>query len=136
MSALKAQVGSARTPTRRFPVHSRCLIIRATAAPAADVTASAASAAFTKKIVEDEAKYVLQTYGRPADVVFVRGEGAKLYDAAGKEYIDFTAGIAVNVLGHSDERWFAALSEQAAKLTHTSNLYHTVPQVSPLHRLM
>jgi acetylornithine/succinyldiaminopimelate/putrescine aminotransferase len=40
-----------------------------------------------------------------------------------------TAGIAVNALGHSDPRWLAALTDQAAKLSHTSNLFHSVPQV-------
>lgn len=77
----------------------------------------------------EEAKYILQTYGR-APVVISHGKGAKMYDVEGKEYIDMAAGIAVNALGHSDSRWFAALVEQAEKLSHTSNLYHTVPQVS------
>ena len=45
----------------------------------------------TQKIVEEEAKYVLQTYGRP-NLVFVKGEGCKLYDADGKEYLDMAAG--------------------------------------------
>jgi hypothetical protein len=45
----------------------------------------------TQQIVDDEAKYVLQTYGRP-NLVFVKGEGCKLYDADGKEYLDMAAG--------------------------------------------
>lgn len=53
------------------------------AAPAADAVA---------KVVADEAQYVLQTYARPADVVFVRGEGSKLYDMNGREYLDMAAG--------------------------------------------
>ena len=44
-------------------------------------------------------------------------------------YVDMTAGIAVNALGHSDPRWLATLTEQAGKLSHTSNLYHTKAQV-------
>lgn len=79
---------------------------------------------------------MLQTYGRPADVVFVRGEGAKLYDAAGKPYLDMAAGIAVNALGHGDARWYEALSRQAGILSHTSNLFHTVPQVELAKRLV
>lgn len=71
---------------------------------------------------------VLQTYGR-APVVLSHGSGAKVVDVEGKEYVDFAAGIAVNALGHSDPRWLAALTEQAALLAHTSNLYHTTPQV-------
>lgn len=43
-------------------------------------------------------RYILQTYARP-NLVFTRGEGARLYDAHGKEYLDFAAGIAVNALG-------------------------------------
>jgi 4-aminobutyrate aminotransferase-like enzyme len=104
--------------------------VRATAAPpAVAVAQDTVSAHFTRQVVEEEAKYVLQTYGRPSDIVFVKGHGCKLYDAGGKEYLDFAAGIAVNVLGHSDPRWYAALVDQAGRLAHTSNLYHTAPQV-------
>jgi acetylornithine aminotransferase len=102
----------------------------AAAAPTAD------PAAFTRRVVEDEAKYVLQTYARPADVVFTRGEGATLYDAAGRAYLDMAAGIAVNCLGHGDARWVSALNAQAPLLAHTSNLFHTVPQVDLARRLV
>ncbi len=109
----------------------------------------------------------MQTYARP-ELVFTHGEGARLYDAHGKEYLDFAAGIAVNALGvfppfsscwcmpftvcrfcasclalnawvlprtemfvgHSDPRWLEAVVEQAGTLAHTSNLFHSVPQVS------
>jgi len=70
-------------------------------------------------------KYVMPTYGR-YPLAFVRGKGARAWDAEGKEYLDFGGGIAVNVLGH------AALAEMLAKqaniLVHTSNLYYTEPQ--------
>ncbi|KAF6254644.1 acetylornithine aminotransferase [Scenedesmus sp. NREL 46B-D3] len=98
--------------------------------------ASAAATDLTKQVVADEAQYVLQTYARPADIVFVKGEGSKLYDANGKEYLDMAAGIAVNALGHSDPRWCAALAAQAQQLTHTSNLFHTAPQVELAKRLV
>ena len=62
-------------------------------------------------------------------MVFVSGEGCKLYDTEGKEYLDLTAGIAVNALGHGDSTWVQAVSEQAGKLAHVSNLFHSVPQV-------
>jgi len=140
-------------------------------------------AAFTKDIIEREKKYgeqcllqkclascpglqchtllcryVLQTYVRP-DIVFTHAEGVRMWDAHGKEYLDFAAGIAVNSVGesvskilipcaqfltkhqrpgplclptgscafagHSHPRWLAAVNEQAAVLTHTSNLFHT-----------
>lgn len=92
-------------------------------------------AAFTKQVIADESKYVLQTYGR-APVVISHGKGAKMWDVEGKEYIDMAAGIAVNALGHSDSQWYAALVEQAEKLAHTSNLYHTQPQVELAKRLV
>ena len=70
-------------------------------------------------------KCVMPTYGRQP-LVFVRGKGARVWDADGKEYLDFGGGIAVNVLGH------AALAEvlvrQANLLVHCSNLYYTEPQ--------
>jgi len=80
-----------------------------------------------KDAVELDAKYVLQTYAR-APPVFVKGKGCVLEDQQGKEYLDFASGIAVNALGHADEEWLRTVQEQAATLTHVSNLYYTVPQ--------
>lgn len=80
-------------------------------------------------IIEAESKLFVQTYAR-SPVVFVSGEGCKLYDTEDKEYLDLTAGIAVNALGHGDPAWVKAVSEQAGKLAHVSNLFHTVPQVN------
>lgn len=65
---------------------------------------------------------VMPTYAR-TEHEFVRGEGAWLIDAQGRRHLDFGAGIAVNVLGHAHPKLAAALSEQAGKLWHTSNLY-------------
>ncbi len=65
---------------------------------------------------------VLPTYNR-APMAFVKGEGAWLTDAEGQRYLDFGAGIAVNALGHAHPALVAALTEQAGKLWHTSNLY-------------
>ncbi|MBO7147355.1 MAG: acetylornithine transaminase [Lentisphaeria bacterium] len=67
-------------------------------------------------------KYVMETYAR-ANMMFVRGEGTRLYDADGREYLDFAAGIAVCSLGHCHPAVTAAIREQAGKLVHTSNLY-------------
>ncbi len=67
-------------------------------------------------------KYVMETYAR-ADLLFVRGEGARLWDAAGREFLDFAAGIAVCSLGHCHPAVTRAIQEQAAKLVHTSNLF-------------
>ncbi len=85
--------------------------------------------AFWQDIIEAESQLFVQTYAR-SPVVFVSGEGCKLYDTEGKEYLDLTAGIAVNALGHGDPAWVQAVTEQAGKLAHVSNLFHTVPQVN------
>lgn len=70
---------------------------------------------------------VLPTYNR-ADVAFVRGEGAYLFAEDGKRYLDFGAGIAVNAFGHANPKLVAALTEQANRLWHTSNLYRVQGQ--------
>ncbi len=71
--------------------------------------------------------HVMHTYAR-LPVTFVRGQGARLWDAEGREYLDFLAGIAVNGVGHCHPALVKAIQEQAATLIHTSNLYHTAPQ--------
>jgi acetylornithine aminotransferase len=73
-------------------------------------------------------KYIMQTYGR-YPLVPVRGEGCRLWDADGKEYLDFLAGVAVNNLGHCHPRVVAALQKQAAELIHCSNYYHIPSQI-------
>ncbi len=78
---------------------------------------------------------VMATYAR-ADIAFVRGEGAYLVDEAGRRYLDFAAGIAVNALGHAHPRLVAVLQEQAARLWHTSNLYRIPEQERLAARLV
>ena len=70
-----------------------------------------------------EAQHVLQTYKR-LPVVFVRGEGRRLFDDTGKSYLDFISGIGVAVLGHGHPGLAAVVAEQAKTLIHTSNLYY------------
>ena len=70
---------------------------------------------------------VLPTYNR-ADVAFVRGEGPYLFAEDGKRYLDFGAGIAVNAFGHANPKLVAALTEQANRVWHTSNLYRVPGQ--------
>ena len=65
---------------------------------------------------------LMPNYNR-ADLAFERGEGAYLYDAAGRRYLDFGAGIATSSLGHGHPHLVAAIAEQAAKVIHVSNLY-------------
>jgi predicted acetylornithine/succinylornithine family transaminase len=67
---------------------------------------------------------VLATYARQP-LVFERGDGAWVWDADGKRYLDLVAGIAVNALGHADPVVVAAIHEQASRFAHASNLYHT-----------
>jgi acetylornithine/N-succinyldiaminopimelate aminotransferase len=69
-----------------------------------------------------EAEHVLQTYKR-TPVVFVRGEGTRLFDSEGRAYLDFISGIGVVVLGHAHRGLAAAIAEQASTLIQTSNLY-------------
>src|SRR5579871_4139488 len=69
-----------------------------------------------------ESQYLLQNYRRQP-VVFERGEGVRLFDDAGRSYLDFVSGIGVASLGHAHPRLARAVASQAATLIHTSNLY-------------
>lgn len=80
-------------------------------------------------------KYVMKTYSR-FPLTFVKGDGMYVYDENGKKYIDFVAGIAVNSLGHNHPKLVKAISEQASKLIHISNLYYTEPQVNLAQKLV
>ena len=79
------------------------------------------------EIISLSQKYVMNTYPRQP-VAFVRGKGAYLWDADGKKYLDFLAGIAVNGLGHSHPAITEAVATQAARLIHTSNLFYNRSQ--------
>src|SRR4029077_1430529 len=70
-----------------------------------------------------EARHVLQTYRR-APVTFVRGQGVRLYDIDGREYLDLLSGIGVAALGHAHPGLARAISDQAQTLLHTSNLFY------------
>ena len=72
-------------------------------------------------------KYVAKNYGR-YPIGLVRGKGTAVWDASGKKYIDFVAGLAVNNLGHCPPTVVKAIRKQAGKLLHVSNLYHIEPQ--------
>lgn len=77
---------------------------------------------------------VMGTYARQ-NLVFARGEGAWLYTTEGEAYLDFASGVAVNALGHAHPRLVAALTEQAGRLWHTSNLYRVAGQEALAERL-
>ncbi|MDT3699463.1 MAG: aspartate aminotransferase family protein [Thermincola sp.] len=82
----------------------------------------------TQEIMEMGQKYVMNTYGR-LPMALVRGEGAYVWDAEGKQYLDFVSGLAVNSLGHCHPKVVEAIREQAGKLMHVSNMYWIEPQV-------
>ncbi|KAI8822591.1 pyridoxal phosphate-dependent transferase [Fimicolochytrium jonesii] len=73
--------------------------------------------------LKQDARYLLQLYGRP-DVIFTHGKGCYLYDQAGRSFLDLAGGIAVNALGHADKEITSVIADQAGKLIHLSNLYH------------
>lgn len=82
----------------------------------------------TEELRQEAAQYLMNTYAR-TPISIVRGKGSRVYDLEGREYLDFVAGIAVNVLGHCHPDVVAALHKQSQHLLHASNLYYTEPQV-------
>ncbi|MFN2466370.1 MAG: acetylornithine transaminase [Candidatus Dormibacteria bacterium] len=82
----------------------------------------------------EESRYLMHTFKRQP-VELVRGEGSRVWDAEGRELLDFVGGIAVNVLGHAHPAVADAVARQAATLIHTSNLYYTRPQVALAEKL-
>lgn len=88
----------------------------------------------TEQWVERSDKVIMKTYGR-YPIVPVRGEGCRLWDADGKEYLDFLAGVAVNNLGHCHPRVVKAIQDQAATMIHCSN-YYQIPQQIELAELL
>lgn len=89
----------------------------------------------TEELQRETERYMMNTYARfPVSVA--RGRGCVVYDLEGREYIDFVAGIAVNVLGHAHPDVVRAIQKQAQQLLHASNLYLTEPQVRLAKRLV
>jgi predicted acetylornithine/succinylornithine family transaminase len=88
----------------------------------------------TQQLIADAERYFVKTYGRPP-FVLSHGKGVEVWDSEGRRYLDFVAGIAVNALGHADPTSLAVIQEQAAKLTHVSNLYWSEPGIE-LARLL
>lgn len=80
----------------------------------------------SQEYMQEADEYVLHTYNR-YPIVLDHGEGVKLYDTDGKEYLDFAAGIAVYGLGYSNEKFMNAVKAQLDKVAHISNLYYSAP---------
>jgi acetylornithine/N-succinyldiaminopimelate aminotransferase len=87
-----------------------------------------------REVVELSARVLAPNYRR-LPVAFREGRGMRLWDVEGKEYLDFVAGIAVDVLGHSHPRLVAAIQQQAARLIHVSNLFQIAEQARLAERL-
>ena len=88
----------------------------------------------TTELINEAESCLLHTYNR-FPVVFERGEGIRLYDAEGKEYLDFCAGIAVNALGYGNENYKNALKAQIDRLTHISNYFYNEPAIEAARSL-
>ena len=88
----------------------------------------------TKNLLETGGKH-LMAFTKRAPIALVRGEGMRVWDSDGKEYLDFTGGIAVTALGHSHPRVVGTIREQATTLMHVSNLFH-IPQQTHLAKLL
>ena len=89
----------------------------------------------TEELERYSSQYLMQTYAR-VPISIVRGQGCKVYDAEGREYLDFVGGIAVNSLGHGHPDLVTAIEKQARHLIHTSNLYYSEPQVQLAQQLV
>ncbi|KAH9234512.1 hypothetical protein K456DRAFT_1834977 [Colletotrichum gloeosporioides 23] len=98
--------------------------------PNPDPTEDSPSAA----LVREHAPYMVATYARPPPV-FVKGQGSVLWDVENRQYLDFTAGIAVNALGHCDPEITKLMTEQGSTLMHASNLYYN-PWTGALSKLL
>ena len=77
----------------------------------------------------------MNVFGTPLRVMD-HGQGTRIWDVDGNEYLDFLAGIAVNSLGYAHPAWVQAVSAQAAKVAHTSNYFATEPQIELAARLV
>lgn len=82
----------------------------------------------TKTLIQWSESYLMDTYAR-YPLCLVRGEGVRVWDSDGKEYLDFTGGLVVLALGHCHPRVVGTIQEQAATLIHTSNFFHNPPTI-------
>lgn len=89
----------------------------------------------SKEYMDRAENAVLHTYNR-FPVVLERGEGVRMYDLDGKEYLDFGAGIAVFALGYGNKAYNQALKDQVDKLIHTSNLFYNMPMTEAAEKLL
>lgn len=89
---------------------------------------------YMKQIIDETEKVLMHTYNR-YQVVLDHGKGMYLYDVEGKEYLDFTSGIAVFALGYNDKEYNEALKKQVDLLLHTSNYFYSIPTMDAAKKL-
>lgn len=89
----------------------------------------------SKNYIDRAEEVILHTYNR-FQIVLEKGQGVRLYDVEGKEYLDFGAGIAVFALGYNHPEYSQALKDQIDKVIHTSNLYYNVPMMEAAEKLV
>ncbi|TVY23117.1 Acetylornithine aminotransferase, mitochondrial [Lachnellula hyalina] len=127
---LKRNASQATAAATNLPETTRNEIYREANLPNPDPSSDSSTAA----LVNEQAPYMVKTYVRPPPM-FVKGEGVYLWDVENRKYLDFTAGIAVNALGHCDPEIARIMAQQAKTLIHTSNLYHN-PWTGALSELL
>jgi len=101
--------------------------------PTYDFSSQQSVSAKTQATLATGSTYLLPVYDRPS-FVLERGQGSWVWDTEGRKFLDFSAGIAVNALGHADPGILEVINSQASKLLHTSNVYHNewAPQLAEL----
>ncbi|KAK0100730.1 acetylornithine aminotransferase [Cadophora gregata] len=127
---LKRNASQAAAAASNLPEATRNEIYREASLSNPDPAADSPTAA----LVNEQAPFMVKTYVRPRPI-FVKGEGCYLWDVENRKYLDFTAGIAVNALGHCDPEISRIIADQAKTLIHTSNLYHN-PWTGTLSELL
>lgn len=122
---------------KSLPSGSRCFASQAAPSTrykaATHVPSTQSANEATTKTLSRASTYLLPVYARP-DFVLSHGKGSYVWDTEDRKYLDFSAGIAVNALGHADEGVVKVISDHAGKLLHTSNVYHNewAPQLAEL----
>src|SRR5207244_11077715 len=82
----------------------------------------------TEELMQGAQKYLMDTYTR-YPLALARGQGTRVFDVEGREYLDLLAGVAVNVLGHCHPKVTLALQQQALRPVQTSNLFYNDPHI-------
>ncbi|KAK0930130.1 acetylornithine aminotransferase [Friedmanniomyces endolithicus] len=121
---------SAATATSNLPAHVRQAIESEARLPNADPPSDSSTA----RMVHSQSPFMVPTYVKPPPM-FEQGQGCYIWDIENRQYLDFTAGIAVNALGHCDPEMSKLLYQQSQTLVHSSNLYHN-PWTGALSQLL